>query len=107
MAEKRKTPKQDEIRLYLLRLIATQSSLNPRRISETALARQFRTTRPTLHAVCESLEAIEYLIRLPGRHGLFTNPDYCRENIFYGLNCGVIFGQGDHTLAGDYNFDVL
>ncbi len=99
MAYHRTSPATEPVRRYLLQMIAKSGPEPERLISERDLAEKLRLSRVTVRRAIEELEEIQYIIRLPGRKGAFTNPamssmvDHCIGLVVSQNYIGQIFSQ--------------
>ena len=84
---------QTEIQRYVMAHLMPQCTSEPLRFSERELARTLKVNRLTVHRAAEELLRREYLIRIPGRRGLFLNPD-CQASLMEEKYYGVLFGKG-------------
>lgn len=60
---------------YVQRCVARAGQKPERILSEMQLCKKFAVSRVTVRRALKSLEENNFLIRLPGRQGAFTNPD--------------------------------
>lgn len=63
------------VKNYLLHCVAKAGTKPERILSEMQLCKKFGVSRITVRRAIQSLEQSKHLIRLPGRHGAFTNPE--------------------------------
>jgi hypothetical protein len=63
------------VKNYLLQCVAKAGTKPERILSEMQLCKKFGVSRITVRRAIQSLEQTKHLIRLPGRHGAFTNPE--------------------------------
>ena len=99
-------PKQQILRRYILGKLFPACGKEPMPLNELALARQFGVNRLTVRKACLDLVKDHSLMTIPGRRGLFINPDYVqlrgsRQFI------GVIGTVRQLTLIENCNFHVL
>lgn len=74
MAYYKKSLATEPVRRYLLQMIAKSGSKPERLLPERDLAEKLHLSRVTVRRAIEELECVNYIIRLPGRRGAFTNP---------------------------------
>ena len=74
MAYHKKSLATEPVRRYLLQMIAKSGSEPERLLPERDLAEKLHLSRVTVRRAIEELENVNYIIRLPGRRGAFTNP---------------------------------
>lgn len=75
MAKLRQTQLTEPVKNYLRMRVAESGSKPVPLESERALCPRFGISRPTLHRAVEELLAEGWCIKLPGRHGIFSNPE--------------------------------
>lgn len=85
---------QTEIQRYVMAHLMPQCTSEPLRFSERELARTLKVNRLTVHRAAEDLLRREYLIRIPGRRGLFLNPD-CQASGRGEKYYGVLTNNGE------------
>ena len=100
------TPKQNLIRRYIFGKLFPACGKEPMPLNELAIARKFGVNRLTVRKVSTDLVQEHSLITLPGRRGLFINPDYVRMR---GTNrfIGVIGSALQLPLIENVNFRIL
>ena len=76
MANPSQTPKQNLVRRYIIGKLFPACGKEPMPLNELAIARKFGVNRLTVRKVCADLVQDHSLITIPGRRGLFINPDY-------------------------------
>ena len=84
---------QTEIQRYVMAHLMPQCTSEPLRFSERELARTLKVNRLTVHRAAEEMLRRGYLIQIPGRRGLFLNPD-CKTSFLSEKYYGVLFGKG-------------
>lgn len=94
---------QTEIQRYVMAHLMPQCTSEPLRFSERELARTLKVNRLTVHRAAEDMLRRGYLIQIPGRRGLFLNPD-CQASGRGEKYYGVLTGGGEvPIMAGDTN----
>ena len=74
MAYHRTSMATEPVRRYLLQMIAKSGSEPERLLPERDLAEKLHLSRVTVRRAIKELEDVNYIIRIPGRRGAFTNP---------------------------------
>ena len=89
----------EAVRRYLLQIISKSGPEPERLMSERDLAEHLHLSRVTVRRAIADLEEANYIIRLPGRKGAFTNPAVASEVehtigiVVYQNYIGQIFSQ--------------
>ena len=78
MANPTQTPKQCKIRRYIVGKLFPMCGKEPMKLNELQIAKKFSINRLTIRKACRDLLEEHSLITLPGKRGLFINPDYIR-----------------------------
>ena len=84
---------QTEIQRYVMAHLMPQCTSEPLRFSERELARTLKVNRLTVHRAAEEMLRRGYLIQIPGRRGLFLNPD-CKTSFLSEKYYGILFEDG-------------
>jgi len=106
MANPSQTPKQNLVRRYIIGKLFPACGKEPMPLNELAIARKFGVNRLTVRKVCADLVQDHSLITIPGRRGLFINPDYVMmrgARRFIGVICSV----RKLSLIEKSNFQIL
>ncbi|MBR2425182.1 MAG: LacI family DNA-binding transcriptional regulator [Lentisphaeria bacterium] len=74
MAYHRTSMATEPVRRYLLQIIAKSGAEPERLLPERDLAEKLHLSRVTVRRAIKELEDVNYIIRIPGRRGAFTNP---------------------------------
>ena len=85
---------QTEVQRYIMAHLMPQCVSEPLPFHERELARTLKVNRLTVRRAAAELLAIGHMMQIPGRRGLFLNPDCknsgCSEKYF-----GILFGRGE------------
>ncbi len=104
MAEYKTMPLTTSIKNYLLQRIAKAGTEPERLPSEMDLCAKFGVSRITVRRAIESLETINYIIRLPGRQGAFTNPAVAMAVPHL---VGILMGDGSRNYINTLTAEIL
>ncbi len=104
MAEYKTMPLTTSIKNYLLQRIAKAGTEPERLPSEMELCAKFGVSRITVRRAIESLETIDYIIRLPGRQGAFTNPAVAMAVPHL---VGILGGDGSRNYINTLTAEIL
>ena len=100
------TPKQNLVRRYIIGKLFPACGKDPLPLNELAIARKFGVNRLTVRKVSADLVQDHSLITLPGRRGLFINPEYVRMRGARRF-IGVIGPTLQMPLIENINFRIL
>lgn len=88
---------------FFLRQFVTKAGFEPKAIpSERSLCARFHVARGTVRDAIQQLEEDEILIRLPGRKGVFSNPEFYTSPIW---TAGLI-AHNNGGYASEFPFEV-
>lgn len=100
------TPKQNMVRRYIVGNLFPVCGKDPMPLNELAISRKFGINRLTVRKVCADLISEHSLITLPGKRGLFINPDYLRLR-GAGRFIGIIGSALQMPLIENINFRII
>ena len=66
----------EPVKRFLIQAVAKSGPKPERLPNELELCKRFSVSRPTVHKAVEELIEIGYVQHLPGRRGIFSNPEY-------------------------------
>ena len=104
MAEQKTMPLTTSVKNYLLQCIAKAGTEPERLLSEMELCSKFGVSRITVRRAIQSLEKIDYIIRIPGRQGAFTNPKIAMAVPHI---VGILCGDGTRNYVNSLTAEIL
>ncbi len=95
----------EPIKRFLIQLVAKSGPKQPERLpNELDLCERFSVCRPTVHKAVEELIEIGYVQHLPGRRGIFSNPEYVQMAPF---SIGILGDNANCSYFGYPNSRIL
>ncbi len=94
----------EPIKRLLIQLVAKSGQKPERLPNELDLCKRFSVCRPTVHKAVEELIEIGYLQHLPGRRGIFSNPEYVQMAPF---SIGILGDNATCSYFGYPNSRIL
>lgn len=104
MAEYKTMPLTTSIKNYLLQRIAKAGTEPERLPSEMELCAKFGVSRITVRRAIEPLEKLDYIIRIPGRQGSFTNP---KKAMAVPNIVGILYDDGTRNYFNSTSSEIL
>lgn len=94
----------EPVKRFLIQAVAKSGPKPERLCSELELCERFSVCRPTVHKAVEELLEIGYLLHLPKRRGIFSNPAYVSV-VPYSI--GIVGERGNCSYFNYYSSRIL
>lgn len=104
MAIQRQMMLKEPIKRFLIQCVAKSGPEPELLMNELELCRKFNVSRITVHRAVEDLLRIGYIIHLPKRRGVFSNPKYAK---FVPYSIGILSVSGNCSYVDSYNMVTL